>query len=79
MATRSQVSQEQVRTALARLLLQRVQQDTYPSSTHLGMLEETLPPSMYGDYLSMLLSKIAADQWPSVSMLARVKRFSERL
>jgi predicted negative regulator of RcsB-dependent stress response len=78
MAT-TQVSQEKVQSALARVLLQKVQQDTHPSSTHLAMLEQTMPPSMYGDYLTMLLSKVAADRSPSVSMLARIQRFAERL
>jgi hypothetical protein len=34
---------------------------------------------MYGDYLTVLLSKVASERWPSVSMLARIQRFSERL
>lgn len=79
MATTAQVSREKTQAAFARVLLQKVQQDTHPSSTQLGMLEETMPPSMYGDYLTMLLSKVAADRWPSVSMLARIQRFSEKL
>jgi hypothetical protein len=45
----------------------------------MGLLEQSLPPSMYGDYLTVLLSKVASDRWPSVSMLARIQRFSERL
>jgi hypothetical protein len=43
------------------------------------MLEQTMPPSMYGDYLTVLLSKVAHDRWPSVSMLARIQRFTEKL
>jgi len=78
MAT-TQVSREKSQAAVARLLLQKVQQDTYPSSTHLGMLEQTMPPSMYGDYLTVLLSKVAHDRWPSVSMLARIQRFTDKL
>lgn len=79
MATTSHVSPEKAQSAVARLLMERVRQDKHPSSTQLGMLEQILPPSMYGDYLTMLLSKVAADRWPSVSMLARIQRFSERL
>ena len=75
---RGQVSREKAQTAFARLLLERVQQDKHPSATELGMLEQALPPSMYGDYLTMLLSK-AADGRPSASMLARIQRFTERL
>jgi len=79
MAGTAQVSREKAQTAFARLLLERVQQDKHPSSTQLGLLEQALPPSMYGDYLTMLFSKVAGDRWPSVSMLARIQRFSEKL
>jgi hypothetical protein len=79
MAGTAQIDRLQAQTAFARVLLDKVQRDTYPSSTQLGMLEETLPPSMYGDYLGALLAKVADERWPSVSMLARIQRFSERI
>jgi hypothetical protein len=79
MAGTAQIDRLQAQTAFARVLLQKVQEDAHPSSTHMGLLEQSLPPSMYGDYLTVLLSKVASDRWPSVSMLARIQRFSERL
>ena len=79
MAGTAQINRLQAQTAFSRVLLDKVQTDTYPSSTQLGLLEATLPPSMYGDYLEVLLSKVADERWPSVSMLARIQRFSERI
>jgi hypothetical protein len=79
MAGTAQIDRLQAQTAFARMLLDKVQTDAYPSSTQMGLLEQSLPPSMYGDYLTVLLSKVASERWPSVSMLARIQRFSERL
>jgi hypothetical protein len=79
MAGTAQINRLQAQTAFARALLDKVKTDTYPSSTQLGILEQTLPPSMYGDYLEALLSKVADERWPSVSMLARIQRFTERI
>jgi hypothetical protein len=77
--TGSQVSREQAQTALARLLLQKVRTDTYPSFTQLNILEQTLPPSLHGDYLSILFEKVADERFPSTSMLRRIQRFADQL
>jgi hypothetical protein len=66
------VSREQGQTVLARLLLERVRADKYPSATHMAMLEQTLPPSLTGAYLNVLLEKVRDDPNPSISMLRRI-------
>jgi hypothetical protein len=80
MATRDRaVNRAKAQTAFARLLLERVRQDAYPSWTHMQILEQSLPPSLYGDYLNILLEKVARDQNPSISMLRRIAEIITRI
>jgi hypothetical protein len=73
------VKREKVQTVLARLLLEHIRRDTYPSTTHMALLEQTIPPDLVGEYLTVLLSKVVDDQWPSIPMLRRIQRISSRL
>jgi hypothetical protein len=72
----STLSREQAETALARVLLQRLRADKYPSYTQMTILERTLPPSLNRAYLSILLEKVLDDPFPSVTMLRRIHRFT---
>jgi hypothetical protein len=69
----------QLETAFSRLLLENIRRDMYPSVTQMNLLEESIPPSLVGEYLTVLLEKLAADSIPSVPMLQRVKRISQTL
>jgi hypothetical protein len=69
----------QAETAFSRLLLENIRRDTYPSVTQMNMLEESIPPSMVGEYLTVLLEKLVEDTIPSVPMLQRVQRISQSL
>lgn len=69
----------QAETVLSRLLLENIRRDQYPSVTQMDMLEQTIPPTLVGEYLTVLLEKLAADTVPSVPMLARVQRVSQSL
>ena len=62
------------RAVLAGLLLKRVRDDRYPSSTEMDLIEEIIPPQLLPRYVEVLLDKIAQDQRPSISMLHRVHR-----
>ena len=73
------VSRLQVQTALSRVLLDKVRNDNHPSFTQMNMLEQTLPRSMRREYVSVLLEKVMGEQWPSISMLRRIQRFSAQL
>ncbi len=73
------VSRQEAETALARVLLERIRNDTYPSTTQMGMLEDIIPPSLVQEYLTVLLKKVSEDQWPSTPMLARIKRVAQAL
>jgi hypothetical protein len=73
------VSRQEAETALARVLLERIRNDTHPSTTQMGMLEDIIPPSLVQEYLTVLLKKVSEDQWPSTPMLARIKRVAQAL
>ena len=81
MASRNEgdVSRLQVQTALSRVLRDKVRTDNHPSFTQMNMLEQTLPQSMHREYVSVLLEKVMGEQWPSISMLRRIQRFSAQL
>jgi hypothetical protein len=80
MASReSTVTAHEAQAALARLLLERVRRDRYPSWTHMQILEEMLPPSMHRDYLNVLLEKVISDSQPSIPMIRRIARIAQSL
>lgn len=55
-----------------RVLLERVEEDPYPSVTMLDLIEEMLRPEEVPVYTEILLDKIRADRFPSLDMLQRV-------
>jgi hypothetical protein len=73
------LSREQVETALAQLLLGKIRQDNYPSTTDMDLLEELIPPDMVRDYVNVLLEKTLSSRWPSISILRRLQRVTQRL
>jgi hypothetical protein len=64
---------------LAGILLKRVRQDRYPSSTDMDLIEQVLPPQLLPRYVELLLDKIAQDNRPSVEMIRRLRRVIHRL
>ena len=77
--SRSDVSREQAQTAISRILLEKIREDRFPSSTQMTMLEQTMPPSLYREYLNVLLEKLLSENHPSVTMLRRIQRFASHL
>jgi hypothetical protein len=73
------LSREQVETALAQLLLAKIRQDNHPSTTEMDLLEELMPPDMVRDYVNVLLEKTLSSRWPSISILRRLQRVTQRL
>jgi hypothetical protein len=69
----------EAQAALATVLLARVRRDPFPSSTQMDILEQTLPPQLYDQYLNALLEKVAGDQFPSIPLIHRIRRFAERI
>jgi hypothetical protein len=72
-------SREEAQTALARVLIEKIRQDPYPSSTQMTILEQTIPPPLMRDYLNVLLEKVLRDSAPSIPMLRRIQRVTEQL
>ena len=73
------VTRMEAQTAFSRILLERVRQDKHPSRTHMEILEQSLPPSLYRDYINVLLEKVVHDKDPSIPMLRRIAGIITRL
>jgi hypothetical protein len=72
-------SRHEARTALSRVLLEKIRTDAYPSVTQMDILEETIPPQLMREYLSILLEKILRERFPSIPMLRRIQKVAMRL
>ena len=68
--------QAQLQQMFARILLARVRQDQYPSTTQMNLLEQSLPPDMLEDYVNVLFEKVLTDPVPSIPMLKRIQRLA---
>jgi hypothetical protein len=64
----------EAQTALANLLLQKIRQDKYPSSTQMDLLEQVIPRQLVRDYMNVLMEKVLIDNWPSNSLIRRLIR-----
>lgn len=58
------------------LLLDKVRDDPYPSTTMLDMLEGMLRPDDVEDYTGVLIDKVSQDQFPSIDQLRRLLAFA---
>jgi hypothetical protein len=72
----AQQPQEQIRQALLDELIGLIEKDTYPSTTFMNMVEEMLTPDDLERYSEVLLDKVRDEQYPSVSMLARIRNLA---
>jgi hypothetical protein len=70
---------EEARNAIARLLLEKVRQDKYPSTTQMEIIEQMMPSYLLRDYLNVLLEKVMTDSSPSIPMLRRLARIAGQL
>jgi hypothetical protein len=61
-----------IRELLLDMLLQKVQEDRYPSVTMLNMAEALLRPEEVPLYLDLLLQRVREDTYPSIPMLKRI-------
>jgi hypothetical protein len=70
---------QEAQVALARLLIDKIKTDKYPSGTQMDLLEQMIPRALASEYFDALLEKVATDQWPSVSLLARMSRLTAEM
>ena len=68
------MNQLEARAVLAGMLLKRVKEDRYPSSTEMSLIEEIIPPQLLPRYVDLLLDKMAQESRPSISMIHRLNR-----
>ena len=67
------VDPDLARGALMQTLLEHIQDDPYPSSTMMDLVEELLTEEEVPAYVLLLQDKIRQDRFPSVSMMNRLK------
>ena len=65
-------NEDDTRAQLLQLLLEKVDQDPYPSVTMLDMIGEIISPDEMPAYAEVLMSKVRGEQFPSMSMIRRV-------
>jgi hypothetical protein len=56
--------------------MEKVDSDPYPSTTMLNYIEELMTPEELPRYAESLLRRIQADNFPSIPMIARLKRLA---
>lgn len=60
------------RQRLVDLLLEKVGDDPFPSTTMMDLLEELLAPEDRDAYAAVLMEKVRQDPFPSVPMMRRL-------
>jgi hypothetical protein len=65
--------------AFARMLMDRVREDTHPSPAQMTIIEQLLPAELVPEYLEILVEKVTNDRWPSVPMMQRIQRVIEAM
>lgn len=65
-----------LRAQVLQLLLDRINDDKYPSYTMLDMVESLLHDDEREDYVSVLLAKVGQDAYPSMDLLRRLQKMA---
>ena len=60
-------------------LIEKVREDTHPSTTHMDLIEQSIPPEWLPEYIDVLIEKIEGENYPSTSMLKRIGMLVERV
>ena len=64
----------QLQDRYAEMLLEKISRDTYPSTTHMDMLEAVASPRVLVAYTLSLMARIEKEPHPSISMMRRLER-----
>jgi hypothetical protein len=67
----------EARALFIRILMDKVRADKYPSTTHMDIIEQALPPQWIPEYLDVLYEKVVDENYPSIPMLNRIARLME--
>ncbi len=68
------IDTDDARAELVATLLQKVRDDTYPSTTMLDLIEKLLTPEEQPTYVVLLQDKIRAERYPSMPLLIRLSQ-----
>jgi hypothetical protein len=63
-----------VRAELVQTLMKQVEEDQYPSTTMLNMLEKLMTPDEVPAYAEALLERVRSERYPSTSMMQRLQK-----
>ena len=66
------IDKDDARGELVKTLLEKVQNDPYPSTTMLDLIEELLTPEEEPAYVVFLQDKLRQERFPSIPMLNRL-------
>jgi hypothetical protein len=69
----------EAQAAVARVLMEKIRHDNYPSTTHMQLVEQVIPKELVRDYLNILLEKALMDNNPSIPMLRRIVRVAHSM
>jgi hypothetical protein len=76
LAQQTLVGELTVREEVLDVLLEKIRQDRYPSSTMMDDVERLLTPWRRQDYADALLEKVRENRYPSRAMIQRLLRLS---
>ncbi len=68
------IDKDVARGELVATLLEKVQNDPFPSTTMLDLIEELLTPEEEPAYVVFLQDKLREERFPSIPMLNRLTR-----
>ena len=64
------------RADLVAALLEKVEEDEYPSTTMLDMLEAMMTPDEVPAYIEALVERVRNDRFPSIPMIQRIQNLT---
>jgi hypothetical protein len=62
------------RAAFARILMDMIERDRFPSPAQMDILENVIPAPLVPEYMNILLEKVMEDRFPSIPMLRRIMK-----
>ena len=75
--SRSDDVRSQIQAALSAVLIEKIREDQYPSTTMMDAAEATIADEQQlREYAGALLEKVQADQFPSIDLLRRLDRLT---
>jgi hypothetical protein len=66
------------RAEVLRMLVTKIAEDEYPSTTMMDLAERLLEPNEVASYAEVLMEKVASDTYPSIPMIVRLLALSGR-